>query len=87
MASGTSATNSLRDPLAVEVVTQIRLFHDTPGQVALRGQYAALTSMEALDVSVLGRDITDLFTVIIDRPHDLVCLLRERHRYTITPSR
>lgn len=70
---------------AVEVETQIRLFHDGPGHVVLRGQYAAFTSLEALDISVLGRDITDLFTVIVDRPRTLVCLLRERHRYTITP--
>lgn len=70
---------------AVEVETQIRFFHDGPGQVVFRGQYAAFTSLEALDISVLGRDITDLFTIIIDRPHTLVCLLRERHRYMITP--
>ena len=35
------------------------------------------------DLSVLGRDITDLFAVIIDRPGNVVCLLSQRHRYTI----
>jgi hypothetical protein len=39
--------------------------------------------MEALDVSVLGRDLTSLFAVIVDRPHRVVCLLGQRHRYTI----
>jgi hypothetical protein len=34
-------------------------------------------------MSVLGRDITDLFAVIVDRVHDVVCLLGQRHRYSI----
>jgi hypothetical protein len=33
--------------------------------------------------SVLGRDITGLFAVIVDRPGDLVCLVGQRHRYSI----
>lgn len=33
-----------------------------------RGQYAAVTEVEALDISVLGRDITGLFAVIVDQP-------------------
>jgi hypothetical protein len=32
---------------------------------------------------VLGRDITRLFAVIIDQPGDIVCLLGQRHQYTI----
>jgi hypothetical protein len=34
-------------------------------------------------MSVLGGDITGLFAVIVDRPGDVVCLLGQRHRYTI----
>jgi hypothetical protein len=48
-----------------------------------RWQYAAVTELEALDISVLGRDITGLFAVIVDRPHDVVCLVGHQHRYTI----
>jgi hypothetical protein len=48
-----------------------------------RGQYAAVTELEALDISVLGRDITRLFAVIVDWPHDVVCLGGQRHRYII----
>ena len=33
-----------------------------------RGQYAAVTELEALDMSVLGRDITGLFAVVVDEP-------------------
>jgi hypothetical protein len=34
-------------------------------------------------MSVLGRDITGLFAVIVDQPGNVVCLLRQRHRYMI----
>ena len=48
-----------------------------------RGQYAAVTAVEALDISVLGRDITGLFAVLVDQPGDVVCLLGQQHRYRI----
>jgi hypothetical protein len=35
-------------------------------------------------MSVLGRDITNLFTLIVDRPRDGVCLLGSGHQYAIT---
>jgi hypothetical protein len=31
-------------------------------------------------------DITGLFAVIVDRPGDLVCLVGQRHRYSIVGS-
>jgi hypothetical protein len=37
-------------------------------------------------MSVLGRDISNLFALIVDRPRDLVCLLGSGHHYSITPS-
>ena len=48
-----------------------------------RGQFAAATAAEVLDMSVLGRDITGLFTVIVDQPGDVVFLVGQRHRYRI----
>ena len=68
---------------AVIVDTRVRLTREDAGKVVFRGQYAAVTALEALDISVLGRDITGLFAVIVDRSHDVVCLLRQRHRYSI----
>lgn len=68
---------------AVIVETQIRLTREEAGKVVFRGQYAAVTELEALDISVLGRDIIGLFAVIVDRLHDVVCLLGQRHRYGI----
>lgn len=71
---------------SIIVETQVRLTRELAGKVVLRGQYAAVTAVEALDISVLGRDIAGLFAVVVDRPGNLVCLLGQRHRYTIEPS-
>jgi len=68
------------------VETHIRLSREEDGKVVFRGQYAAVTELEAIDMSVLGRDITGLFALIVDRPGNVVCLLRQRHRYTIAPG-
>lgn len=68
---------------SVIVETQIRLTRETSGKVVFRGQYAAVTQLDSLDIDVLGRDITGLFSVIVDQPGDVVCLLGQRHRYTI----
>jgi hypothetical protein len=64
--------------------TQIQLTHETGGKAVFRGQFAAVTDPESLDMSVLGREILNLFAVIVDRQGDVVCLLRPPHRYTIT---
>jgi hypothetical protein len=56
---------------------------DTGRPVLFSGQFAAVLELEALDISVLGRDITGLFAVIVDQPSGTVCLVRERHRYVI----
>lgn len=64
----------------------IYLTRETGGRAPVRGQYAAVTELEALDMSVLGRDVTDLFALIIDRPGNTVCLVNQNHRYTISSS-
>lgn len=69
---------------SVDVETQIRFSREEAGgKVLFHGRFAAVTELEALDISVLGRDITGLFAVIVDRPGDVVCLLGQRHQYTI----
>jgi hypothetical protein len=70
----------------IAVDTQIRLPREDGGAVLFQGTFAAFTQLESLDMSVLGRDISNLFAVIVDRPGDLVCLLGQRHRYTISES-
>ena len=68
---------------AVIVETQMRFVHEAAGTVTFRGQYAAVTERDVLDMSVLGRDITNVFAVIVDHPGHVVCLLGQQHQYTI----
>ena len=81
MQEGISGVGGMAASVIVE--TQIQFMHEDAGNVVFRGQYAAVTELEALDISVLGRDITGLFVVIVDRLRDVVCLLGQRHYYTI----
>ena len=71
----------LADSVVVE--TQIRFTRETTRPTVFRSHFAAVTEVDALDINVLGRDITGLFSVIVDQPGDVVCLLGQRHRYTI----
>ena len=68
---------------SVIVETQIQFEREGGRQAIFRGHYAAVTEVTALDISVLGRDVMDLFTVIVDKPSDVVCMIGQRHRYTI----
>jgi hypothetical protein len=74
------------EAVTVVVETQLRMTHEENRKAVCRGQFAAFTELEVLDMSVLGRDITNLFAVIVDRPRDFVCLLGQRHQYTILQS-
>src|SRR5262249_12028867 len=68
---------------SVVVDTQIQLTREDASKVTFRGQFAAVTELESLDMSVLERDLTNLFAVIVDRPRDVVCLVGQNHAYTI----
>jgi hypothetical protein len=71
---------------SVVVDTQIEFAREQPGPAVFRGRFAAFTNPEALDMSVLGRDITNLLAVIVDRPGEFVCLLGQRHSHSIVPG-
>ncbi|HEY3246225.1 MAG TPA: aspartyl protease family protein [Phycisphaerae bacterium] len=68
---------------SVSVRTQIRLTRNDGGKVILHGEYAAIPTAEALDLSVLGRDILNLFALIVDRAAAVVTIIGARHHYTI----
>jgi hypothetical protein len=53
---------------SVLIDTQVRLLQEAGGPITVRGPYAAVTAPDALDMSVMGRDITGLFAVIVDQP-------------------
>ena len=69
---------------SVLVETQLRLTRENGGKILLRGQYAGVTKVEALFMSVLGRNFTNLFAVIVEIPQQNVCLLGQSHQYAIT---
>lgn len=75
--SGSSITDS------VLVETKLHLQRETGKPVAFSGRFAAVIDPVALDLSILGRDIIDLFAAIIDRPSGAVCLLSQRHHYSV----
>lgn len=77
-----SGLGGLVDSVVIE--TKIKLMRETVAPVLFSGRFAAVTDATALDISVLGRDITDHFAVIVDRPQDVVCLVRQRHSYSIS---
>jgi hypothetical protein len=68
---------------SVTVATQIRMTRETGATILINGPFAAFTGPKALDMSVLGRDLTNLFAVIVDRPQDVVCLLGGNHRNVV----
>jgi hypothetical protein len=69
---------------AIEIAVRIRLTTDDGRKPIIRGSFAALTRDEALDINVLGRDVLDLFAVIVDRPGDTIAHIGQRHYYSIT---
>lgn len=63
--------------------TSLRMTRENGSEVLFRGQFTAAMHAAALDMSVLGRDIMNWFTVIVDRPQERVCLLGQNHHYQI----
>ena len=76
-----SGVGGMADSVVVE--TAIRFTRDGDGKAIFRGQFAAFIDPETLDMSVLGRDILNMFALIVDRQADTVCLLGQKHHYTI----
>ena len=68
---------------AVNITTTIRLFRDDGENALFRSDYIACVDREALDMSVLGRDILELFALVADRSANVLAILRGKHRYAI----
>lgn len=65
----------------VSFVSQIRIPRADGVALTFRGKFAAVLSTSALDLSLLGRDITNHFALVVDRPGDAVCLLSRGEVY------
>jgi hypothetical protein len=66
--------------------TVIELPSDDGGVAAIRGEYAAFTDDSATDLSILGRDVLNIFDVIISRRRNQVLLLGENHSYRVVTT-
>jgi hypothetical protein len=71
---------------SVAIHTDIVMEREDGTSVTFKGRFAAFTDPTALDMSVLGREITNLFALIIDRPGNIVCLVGGGHCYQIIPG-
>jgi len=54
--------------------------------VTVRGSFGVFLEGESADLSVLGRDVTNNFSVIYDYPNQIIALLAPPHSYQIKPS-
>jgi hypothetical protein len=69
----------------VETTLQmVRADGGTP--LTFKGRFAAVDNPVELGTGVLGRDILNLFTLILDRAAETVLFLRPPHRYAIHPA-
>jgi predicted aspartyl protease len=69
----------------LEVWTTLRFSTTAGTTVNLTANYATLPD-SAIEESILGYDVLHLFTLIVDKPGDTVCLLRPPHRYAVQTS-
>ena len=67
----------------VTVHTVLLLTRDDGGGAKVRGEFLGLTDPEASDLSVLGRDVTDNFDLILSRRRNEVLLLAPTHQYQV----
>ncbi len=51
--------------------------------VRIHGEFAAFTDPTATDLSILGRDISDLFDLIISRRQSQILMIAGDHRYRV----
>ena len=68
---------------AVRVRTKLRLERNDGQLVTFRVEVAACLDAGLLDMSVLGRDIIDMFALVADREGEVLTLLGGNHSYSI----
>ncbi|MEW6213329.1 MAG: hypothetical protein AB1631_33855 [Acidobacteriota bacterium] len=68
---------------SITVETIIGFIRDDGRLVTVRGAFGVFTEGESADLSVLGRDVTNNFSVIYDYPNQAVALLAPPHIYEI----
>jgi hypothetical protein len=67
----------------VLVNTVVEFTKEDGGPVRVRGEYAAFTDPAATDLSILGRDVLNLFDIIVSKRRQEVLLVAGNHRYRV----
>lgn len=68
---------------SITVETVIGFIRDDGRTATVRGLFGVFTESESAEMSVLGRDVTNNFSVIYDYPNQAVALLALPHFYEI----
>ena len=71
---------------SVRVYVQIQLLKQDGQWINIGVEAFAFTEDNTTDLPILGRDVLNLFALVVDHPADIVCLVRDRHRYVIQES-
>jgi hypothetical protein len=69
----------------VLVNTVLEFTRDDAGMVHVRGEFAAFTDPATTDLSILGRDVLNIFDVIVSKRRNEVLLLAGNHQYRVDP--
>ncbi|HZZ81478.1 MAG TPA: hypothetical protein VFE62_23450 [Gemmataceae bacterium] len=69
----------------VRVLATLRLPRMDGGTATVQASFPAFTDAGAIEFSILGRDVLDLFDVILSRKRNEVVLLAPPSRYEIQP--
>lgn len=67
----------------ITIETSIGFTRDDGRPIAVRGSFRVFTEDESADLPVLGRDVTNNFSVIYDYPNQTIALLAPPHSYQI----
>jgi len=71
---------------SITIETSIGFVREDDQMITVRGVFGVFTKGESADLSILGRDITNNFSVIYDYPQQVIALLGPPHAYGIERS-
>ncbi len=71
---------------SITIASRIAFARDDGELINVRGSFGVFTEAESAELSVLGRDVTNNFSVIYDYPRQVIALLATPHSYEIKAS-
>lgn len=71
---------------SITIESAIAFARDDGELITVRGSFGVFVEDESADLSVLGRDVSNNFSVIYDYPNEIIALLAPPHSYEIRPS-